>query len=136
MKIGYPATKENSLFTFAMFGVGGTYVGVIRKIYFRIIPLIGPIAIHMNKQINFQLLLLGFKRGEKIGFEKCIGIVLELVRLTQMSSDISNIDINPILNIVQTNDDLASNMKILLDFAKKKYSCDNNVGKKNSKKGK
>ena len=133
LKIGLLSNKKNLIVPVAMFGLGGTYVEVIKKIHFIIIPLTRPNAMYMKKQINFQPLLLGFRRGKKIDIEECIGIILKLARITQMSPDISDIESNPILNFEQINDVLASDIRILLDPTKKKYSCDNIVGDKNSK---
>ena len=98
-----------------MFGLGGIYVEVLKDVAFRAIPVTRSEASSMIQQIRSYPLLLGVRGEEPKDIGGCIDVILRLSKIIESCSDISDIEINPVLVFEQTKGVLAVDTRILLN---------------------
>ncbi len=108
------ARVDNTFGPTVMFGLGGIYVEVLKDVAFRAVPLTRSEASNMIKQIRSYPLLLGVRGEDPKDIDGCVEVILRLAKIIQLCSDISDIEINPVLAFAQNKGVLAIDTRILL----------------------
>jgi acetyl coenzyme A synthetase (ADP forming)-like protein len=97
-----------------MFGLGGIYVEVMKDIAFRAFPLSRGETLKMISQIRSYPLLLGV-RGEKRKDIECVAeTIIKVGTILQKCTDISDIELNPLVVYDQGSGVRAVDVRILL----------------------
>jgi len=80
-----------------MFGIGGIFAEALDDVVFRLVPLIETDAEDMIALIHAQSLLKEFRGENKVNRSLLIQVLMGLSRLAEEVSDISEVDINPLV---------------------------------------
>jgi acetyl-CoA synthetase (ADP-forming) len=79
-----------------MFGLGGILVEVLDDTAFRLAPVSTEEAMQMVKEIKGFPLLSGYRGSKKADLESLTAIIVQVSRIIEEVSEISEIDLNPI----------------------------------------
>ncbi len=80
-----------------MFGLGGTFVEVLKDISFRVAPVNLKEAKEMIKEVKGYKILEGYRGQEAVDIEKLAGIIVSLSELSLAKREIKEIDFNPVI---------------------------------------
>jgi len=80
-----------------MFGIGGSYVEIIKDVVFGIAPLDKKDALNMISGIKNQQILNGFRGQEPVNREAIADLLVKLSKYAESNPEIQEIDINPII---------------------------------------
>ncbi len=106
-------TKDPQFGPMLMFGLGGTFVEVIKDVSFRIVPLTNEDAGDMIRQIKAHRLLEGYREQPAVDIKYLEKLLLKLSELIEENPEIKEMDINPL--IAYSNGAVAVDARIILD---------------------
>ena len=79
-----------------MFGLGGTFVEIIKDISFRVCPVAKKDAIEMIKEIKSYKILEGFRGDDSVDIKGLADLIVKISKLS-LKEDIKEIDLNPVI---------------------------------------
>lgn len=91
------ARRDLSFGPIVMFGLGGTYVEVLKDVAFRALPINRKEAISMIKEIKSYPLLLGVRGEERKDIESIVEAIIKLGTVITKCKNITDIEINPLM---------------------------------------
>ena len=97
-----------------MFGLGGIYVEVMKDVSFRALPLSRGEAMSMIKQIRSYPLLLGVRGEEQRDINGIVDVILKVGAIVRKCTDISDIEVNPLVAYERGDGVKAVDVRILL----------------------
>lgn len=106
-------SKDPQFGPMLMFGLGGTFVEVIKDVSFRIVPLTNEDAGDMIRQIKAHRLLEGYREQPAVDIKYLEKLLLKLSELIEENPEIKEMDINPL--IAYSNGAVAVDARIILD---------------------
>jgi acetyltransferase len=106
-------TKDPQFGPMLMFGLGGTFIEVIKDVSFRIVPLTNEDAGDMIRQIKAHRLLEGYREQPAVDIKYLEKLLLKLSELIEENPEIKEMDINPL--IAYSNGAVAVDARIILD---------------------
>ncbi|MDB9823226.1 acetate--CoA ligase family protein [Deltaproteobacteria bacterium] len=80
-----------------MFGLGGTFVEVLKDISFRIAPLTEEDAGEMIRQIKAHAIIKGYRGQPPVDMEYLEELLMKLSKFVEQNPEIKEIDINPLI---------------------------------------
>ncbi|PKK85771.1 MAG: CoA-binding protein [Thermoplasmata archaeon HGW-Thermoplasmata-1] len=101
-----------------MFGLGGIYVEVMKDVTFRSFPLTHREAVKMVSEIKSYALLLGVRGEKKKDINEVVNTILKVGAILQKCSDISDIEVNPLIVYEEGKGAKALDARILLTKSK------------------
>ncbi len=90
-------SKDTQFGPVLMFGLGGTWVELLKDVSFRIAPLTNRDADEMIKEIKGYPLLTGYRGQEPVNIAKLEDFLLKLSRFVEQHPEIKELDLNPVL---------------------------------------
>jgi len=106
-------TKDPQFGPMLMFGLGGTFVEVIKDVSFRIVPLTNKDAGDMIRQIKAYRMLEGYREQPAVDIEYLEKLLLKLSEFIEENPEIKEMDINPL--IAYSDGAVAVDARIILD---------------------
>jgi acetyltransferase len=106
-------TKDRQFGPMLMFGLGGTYVEIIKDVAFRIVPIIYNDAQEMIRQIKGYRLIRGFRGQPPVNEEKLQDLLIKISEFIQCHPEIKEMDINPIM--ASGSEIIACDARIILE---------------------
>ena len=101
-----------------MFGLGGTYVEVVKDVTFRIAPIRELGAYRMIESIKSIKILEGVRGEKRADIKKIAESILRLSQLATECPEIEELDINPLVVYGQSNGCMVLDARILISSAK------------------
>jgi acetyltransferase len=80
-----------------MVGLGGIYVEAFKDVAFRLAPISDWEAVRMLRELKAYQLLEGVRGEEPLDIDAVENVLLRISRLAQDNSDLSEMDINPLM---------------------------------------
>ena len=96
-----------------MFGLGGTFVEVMKDVSFRIAPIIKEDAQEMITEIKAYPILKGYRGQSPRDVDAIVEILLNTSRLIMDNQNIQELDLNPVM--VYTNGAKTVDARIILE---------------------
>lgn len=106
-------TKDPQFGPMLMFGLGGTYVEILKDVAFRITPLTGQDAGEMLREIKAYKLLEGYRGQPAADIAYLEALLLKLSAMIEENPEIKEMDINPL--IVYGKGAVAVDARIILE---------------------
>jgi acyl-CoA synthetase (NDP forming) len=79
-----------------MFGMGGTWIEIMKDVSFRLAPTTKPSALEMITEIKGYPILEKYRGGEMANLNELSDIIVKVSKLIANYNEISEIDVNPI----------------------------------------
>jgi acetate---CoA ligase (ADP-forming) len=108
------ARRDHAFGPIVMFGLGGIYVEVMKDVTFRSFPLSRNETLKMISQINAYPLLLGVRGEKRKDIDTVADTIIKVGTILQKCSDITDIEINPLVVYSQGEGVRAVDARILL----------------------
>ncbi len=96
-----------------MFGLGGTWVEILKDVSFRIIPITRRDAREMVQEIRAYPLLTGYRGQEPVDISKLEDLLLKVSDFVEANPKVKELDINPVL--AYSDAAIAVDARIILD---------------------
>ena len=80
-----------------MFGLGGTFVEVLKDVAFRAVPLSRADAVEMLDGIKAKKVLDGVRGARPVDRQALVGLMLRISALVQSHPEITELDLNPVI---------------------------------------
>ena len=90
-------TKDSQFGPMMMFGLGGTFIEVLKDVSFRIVPLTREDAKEMIREVRAFRLLEGYRGQPPVDIEYLEELLLKLSFIAEQNPEIKEMDINPLV---------------------------------------
>ena len=107
-------TTDRSFGPVVMFGLGGIYVEILKDVSFRAVPITLTDAKKMVRSIKSYPLLLGARGEKKRDIPAIIDTLLKLSKLMETVTEISDIEINPLMVYEYGSGVMAVDVRVIL----------------------
>jgi acyl-CoA synthetase (NDP forming) len=95
-----------------MFGMGGTWIELMKDVAFRLAPTTKDSALDMMSEIKGYPLLKKYRGGEKVNLDELAEIIVKVSKLINNYPQIAEIDVNPIF--ARARDSVAVDARVVL----------------------
>jgi len=108
------ARRDKIFGPICMFGLGGIYVEVLKDVVFRALPLSRKEVTDMIRKIKAYPVLMGVRGEERKDVESIVDTIMRLSALVKATSEISEIEINPLVVYEHGSGAKAIDMRVIL----------------------
>ena len=91
------AIKDPQFGQTLMFGLGGTFVEIMKDVSFRVAPINEDDARQMISEVKASIILRGYRGQPPRDIEAIVKILLDTSRLVMEHPDIKELDLNPVI---------------------------------------